>query len=442
MGVGVKKGLSLSGSMDEGLGGGVNENDSTVDHEAINEVAEREQMYEKMWRSAPAPRDRGTNFIRRAQQPLYYGDYLQLDKLLDAQSPVSLKAGDPSHDELLFITVHQTYELWFKQIIHELDSVRHIFAELTIGAKKIGAALHRLLRIHEIQKILSDQIRVLETLTPQEFLDFRDYLFPASGFQSFQFRLIEIKLGVKRTDGQNMKYLQCLNEKHRKMIEAALAEPSLFELVERWLRNIPFPNFRGYQFTTAYEEAVNRMFDLDMKVIHTQLDGVEKENAIEELKKTKRTFESVYDRSVHDEMKKLGLRRMGFRATCSALLIMLYQDEPMLQLPGRLLRVLVDIDDQLNQWRYRHSQMVHRMIGAKMGTGGSLGFSYLKSTVDNCKVFSDIANMSTLLIPRRLLPNLPSEIRDQLKYYYNVEQFDRTFFEMGSGGDSIDWSFC
>ena len=114
----------------------------------------------------------------------------------------------------------------------------------------------------------------------------------------------------------------------------------------------------------------------------------------------------------------------------------------MLQLPARLLYMLADIDEQISQWRYRHSRMVHRMIGAKLGTGGSLGHSYLKDTIDSHKVFTDIANLSTLLIPRRLLPDLPNEIRDQMMYLHSVERYDRTMFEMGGGGDEIDWTFC
>lgn len=96
--------------------------------------------------------------------PLYYPDYLQLNKLLECQKPVSNEKGDPCHDEMLFITIHQTYELWFKQLLHELDSVREILAELNIGEKRISLVLHRLTRIREIQKLLNEQIRVLETM--------------------------------------------------------------------------------------------------------------------------------------------------------------------------------------------------------------------------------------------------------------------------------------
>ncbi|MCG8604371.1 tryptophan 2,3-dioxygenase, partial [bacterium] len=130
--------------------------------------------------------------------PLHYHDYLRLDQLLTLQHPRSQQlTGQLAHDEILFIIVHQTYELWFKQILHELDSVRSIFKQSFVNEKNIGIAVSRLFRIIEIQKLLVDQIRVLETMTPLDFLDFRGFLLPASGFQSYQFRLLENNLGLR-----------------------------------------------------------------------------------------------------------------------------------------------------------------------------------------------------------------------------------------------------
>lgn len=279
--------------------------------------------------------------------------------------------------------------------------------------------------------------------SPQEFLDFRDYLFPASGFQSFQFRLLEIKLGVKPEQRLNARWIRNLTEKHQSILREAQAEPSLFEYVERWLRNMPFREFRGYNFQDSYREAVDRMFQGERNSIMTMLDdGPERASALRDLETSRATFDSVYERSAHDALIASKTRRLGFRATSASLMIMLYQEEPMLQLPARLLHVLVDVDEQMNQWRYRHSQMVHRMIGVKVGTGGTLGHTYLKRTIDSHKVFADIANLSTLLIPRRLLPDLPSALRDQMKYFHSVEKYDRSLFEMGGGGDELDFSFC
>ena len=159
--------------------------------------------------------------MKAKTKPLYYADYLQLDKILKAQDLKSAEFGDPAHEEMLFIVIHQVYELWFKQIIHEIDSVAKIFNRDPVPEKDIGIAIARLGRIIEIQKILVAQIRVLETMTPMDFLDFRDYLLPASGFQSYQFRLTENKLGLKmeqRTKYNKQAYHTRLSEEHKQLV--------------------------------------------------------------------------------------------------------------------------------------------------------------------------------------------------------------------------------
>ena len=123
--------------------------------------------------------------------PVHYSDYLQLDKILNAQDPESVKKNADAHDEMLFIIIHQAYELWFKQIIHELKSISTMFEDDLMDEREISTAVARLERIIEIQKLLIEQINVMETMTAMDFLDFRNYLFPASGFQSLQFRIIE-----------------------------------------------------------------------------------------------------------------------------------------------------------------------------------------------------------------------------------------------------------
>ena len=130
------------------------------------------------------------------QRPVYYHDYLQLDRLLDSQRPLSTEQGRPAHDELLFIVVHQAYELWFKQILHELEAVRAVFDQPTVPERSMGRVVGHLERVHAIQRVLIDHLDVLETMTPLDFLEFRDLLVPASGFQSLQFRSIENLLGL------------------------------------------------------------------------------------------------------------------------------------------------------------------------------------------------------------------------------------------------------
>lgn len=129
---------------------------------------------------------------------VHYHDYLQLDKILDAQHPESNRHNASAHDEMLFIIIHQAYELWFKQLHHEADSVVDIMRKpaLNDNSPELQTVVHRLNRMGVILRVLVHQIDVLETMTPMDFLDFRDMLRPASGFQSWQFKLLEAKLGL------------------------------------------------------------------------------------------------------------------------------------------------------------------------------------------------------------------------------------------------------
>ena len=136
--------------------------------------------------------------MKKKTEPQNYHDYLKLDSLLKAQELLSDNAGKYAHDEMLFIIIHQVYELWFKQIIFEVDSILEALDRENIDESHVGIVVSRLERIIEIQHLLIDQIKVLETMTPMDFLDFRDLLTPASGFQSVQFRLIENKIGLPK----------------------------------------------------------------------------------------------------------------------------------------------------------------------------------------------------------------------------------------------------
>jgi tryptophan 2,3-dioxygenase len=130
---------------------------------------------------------------------LYYSDYIELEKILNSQHPKSFVSLEEGNDEMLFIIIHQVYELWFKQIIFELDLVRHIFirGRINDNSDDMSKAVHKLKRIGRILELINQQVGVLETMTALDFLEFRNLLLPASGFQSKQFRLIEAKLGLK-----------------------------------------------------------------------------------------------------------------------------------------------------------------------------------------------------------------------------------------------------
>ena len=134
---------------------------------------------------------------------------------------------------------------------------------------------------------------------------------------------------------------------------------------------------------------------------------------------TEENFNSIFDSKIHDQLIKDGQRRLSYKATLAALFINLYRDEPILHLPFKLLSTLVEIDENFNLWRYRHSLMVLRMIGRKIGTGGSSGHQYLKATAEKYKIFDDLFNLSTFLIPRTELPGLPNELKKMLGFYYS-----------------------
>jgi tryptophan 2,3-dioxygenase len=154
-----------------------------------------------------------------AQNELYYRDYLQLDRILSAQQPRSAAAGTPAHDELLFIIVHQVYELWFKLALYELDDIIERFAQPYVPEHEVATAVFRLERIRKILELAVAQFELLETMTPLDFLEFRDLLHPASGFQSLQFRLLELRLGLDEEERVLRSYAASLDERDRARIE-------------------------------------------------------------------------------------------------------------------------------------------------------------------------------------------------------------------------------
>jgi tryptophan 2,3-dioxygenase len=354
---------------------------------------------------------------------LYYGGYLRLDKLLDAQELESTKAGSTVHDEMLFIVVHQAYELWFKQILWELDEVRRIFGQGVVDEADMGNAVSLLRRVVEIQKLLIQQVSVLETMTPLDFLDFRDHLFPASGFQSAQFRLVENKLGLRAEDRLKLggaPYTSRFTPEDRDVVTKSETEPSLFDLVEGWLERTPFLDDEDFSFREAFQKAVKNRLEADRAVVEAnpRLSEEEKAAQLQDFEVTMEQYEAVFDPAKHAEQQAAGRLRLSHRAFQAALFITLYRDQPALQEPFRLLEHLMDIDEGFTVWRYRHAQMVLRMIGRRIGTGGSAGAKYLERSAERSRVFGDLYNLSTFLIPRADRPPLPEGIIESMRFKY------------------------
>lgn len=245
------------------------------------------------------------------QSEMSYSDYLQLDKILDAQKILS----NNEHDELLFIVIHQTYELWFKQLLHEGS-----YLNKNILAGNEDSALSTINRMLTIMKTLVKQVDILETMTPLSFLSFRDSLNRSSGMQSYQFIAFEYFLGFK--NAQKLKSFTEGGDIY-KQLEAQLDAPSVYDCLLRFINDSGFP----------IEEKVLKR---DYRASYQKNESVE--NAISEA----------------------------------------YRNNSRLRI---LCEKFVDLDEGVQEWRYRHVKMVERTIGQKLGTGGTLGVEYLKNTL-------------------------------------------------------------
>ena len=365
--------------------------------------------------------------MHKNQGPVYYNDYLMLDSFLDCQKPLSRKHASPedpeAHDETLFIIVHQAYELWFKQILHDLDSVLKIFSKPQVADNEFGFIIQRLDRITKIQTMLLSYLGILETMTPMDFLEFRSLLMPASGFQSTQFREIEIKLGLNTHNRENVDrefFLGRLTEKDRDKLLSLEKSPSLLKLVEAWLERMPFTNTNNYNFWEEYKKTITGILEVDRKTIEVNLAHLpEKDVAmqLENLRGTQENFDSLFNADQHNKIVEEGQRKLSQKAMLNALFIALYRDEPMLTMPYQMFSAMMDIDENFTTWRYRHALLAQRMLGRKIGTGGSSGHQYLKKAADNNRVFLDLFNLSTFLVPRSQLPKIPADVRRKLNFH-------------------------
>jgi len=340
-----------------------------------------------------------------------YGTYLGLDRILDAQHMISAedpkRKGEPAHDEMLFIIVHQAYELWFKLILFEMSRVQEIFSEIPVADRDLRPVVASMERIVETLKLLVQQLDVLETMTPLDFLEFRHVFRSASGFQSAQFRELEIRMGLRRDERMNYcghAYDSVLPQETKDALEAWENKPSLFEQFENWLSRTPFVDTGSYKFWDSYRAAVYQMLDEDLQ-----------SSPDEDRRKIEKTRESFDELFASDEPAGW---RFSAKALQAALFINMYRDQPVLHQPYRILHLAMDIDELLTVWRYRHALMVQRMIGMKSGSGGSSGHRYLIETAERHRVFSDLFGLSTFLIPRSARPALPEEVQKQMAFVY------------------------
>jgi tryptophan 2,3-dioxygenase len=308
-------------------------------------------------------------------------------------------------------------------VLFELDDIQTRFSASVMDDRDMQPIVARLDRIAAIWRLLVRQLDVLETMAPQDFLDFRESLRTASGFQSWQFRLIEARLGLRRGDRIPVFHGQFdagLDADHRNQIARAEGTPSLYDQLDGWLARTPFVDWGNYRFWESYRAAVEQVLDAKAAAAQQGLADEALATELQAIERGRRKFQLIFDEAGHGKGVEEGLWRMSWRGLQAALLITLYRQEPILQMPARLLSVVMDVDELLSLWRYRHALMVQRMMGTAIGTGGSAGYGYLMATLERHRIFGDLYGLATYLIPSHALPPLPEGLRSEMGYRYHT----------------------
>lgn len=353
-------------------------------------------------------------------QKTNYWDYLGIEQLLSLQDGLP-DGEEPSADELHFIIVHQVFELWFKLVLRELRQARDAVLAESVPEEAVPTVVRHLERVGKIFEHTMSQWAVMETLTPQDFLAFRDKLVPASGFQSYQLRELEIVLGLNPAQreasgfGDPIRVIQQLANDSpggvtaKERVAQALSEPTLLDALNGWLYRTPIQGSNPSQaadagvieeFISGYVTAQGLHLENQAKIYGRQGTLTEEEARSRLAVTLGETEDFLRATDVPEDQ-----RAERSRVRCAVLFIESYRELPLLAWPRTLLDVVVDLEELMILFRTRHVRMVERVIGRRMGTGGSSGVDYLESTL-KYRIFTDLWTVRTILLPRTALPEL------------------------------------
>jgi len=371
----------------------------------------------------PGPEQEGE--ITATDKSFSYSTYLQLGKLLNANIPLAKPTAFHEH---LFISTHQAFEIWFKQIIYDMDYIIDIMRQNPIPESDLLLVQRVLKRINEIFRVVPQQFAILETMTPLDFMEFRSALGTASGFQSIQWRLIEVKFGLK-----NAKRVMCGGQTYDESLPLAEQEflnkhvreqeTNLFEVVASWLERTPFLGAEtllcsglNFDWWQQFEKAIDDWLLVRREaILSLNLPDWETKMRVEnDVTELRAKFDEILHEETFEKLKEREDVRLSYKAYKAAIMILLNRNEPLFQIPFQLLQELTELDSKITQFRYRHAEMVNRMLGKKIGTGGSSGYQYLIETTRKHRVFSDLFHTSTYMIPPGLIPKLPLEVKSIL----------------------------
>jgi len=349
-----------------------------------------------------------------------YTDYLKLGEILKLQGGLENDESALIPDELLFIVVHQALELWFKIVNRELRLARDQLAAPKVAEETIPHVVHHLRRVNRVLELAVDHFKVMETLTPQDFLGFREKITPASGFQSSQMREMETLLGIKPT--QRVRYgkvdpiehLEKLSKESQagkaawETIQKVQSEQSFQDAMRTWLYRTPIhgsmpgdpgDNEAVQRFINDYLDQFDAFMDRQFKRLEESMpESGDNSQRFEKSKLAARELLLALDAEVDDRPRMRRIR-------AGLLFIESYRQLPLLAWPRLLIDSVVAMEQLTLIWRNRHARMVERMIGRRVGTGGSSGVDYLDKT-GQVRIFTDLWAVRTVMMPKDSLPPL------------------------------------
>ncbi len=356
-------------------------------------------------------------------KPTTYWDYIKVEPLLSLQAGLEADESALSNDEVLFITVHQIDELWFKLILRELVNVRNCFARSPVPEQTLASAVRGIRRTSMLLRNVAQHFELMETMTTRDYLAFRDKLSPASGFQSAQMREIEIVMGLADAQrvamGHESSYLDALRledgspSPSMRRVLARRSDPvTLKTVIEQWLYRTPIQGSRPSdardaeataEFIDEYLEAHRRQAMAQTESAQVQALSPEDANRLrtrfEKERAAARRFMRAEDHPEPD-------RRRVSRVRAAIVFIESYRELPLLAWPREVVDGIVELEQAFLIFRQRHARMVERVIGRRTGTGGSAGVHYLDQTALRYRIFSDVWAVRTLLVRRSSLPPL------------------------------------
>lgn len=355
-----------------------------------------------------------------------YWEYIRVEELLSLQGGIDGEESALSNDEVVFIVSHQIYELWFKLIIRELVSARDLFNQNPVPDMAMASAVRSFKRVTTLFEQAASHFRVLETLTTRDYLAFRDSLIPMSGFQSAQLREIEILLGledkVRIPLGTDASYKEALKSDDGTKspalarVEARLTGgPTLRTVVYAWLARTPVSPDGSDGFLRDIFKALEGESE---KRLRTQIERMSPSPEELEVLRSRFAAELSFARTFllgEDDEAATAEARSHRRAVRAALVFLeSHRELPRLAWPREVVDALIEMEQAIVVWRQRHARMVERVIGRRVGTGGSAGVDYLDQTALRYRIFSELWAVRTLLLRKAAIP--PIENADEFRF--------------------------